>query len=208
MGDSIDRTGFLRKIFLLDGGLDAVRSLRGQDEPGHRSQPSFSIPFTFLRPPGAPLEPQFLKHCTRCDLCADACPEHIIIKAEDELMGEGTPIIDPSVAPCTMCDKCIEACPDEALLPDEDRRMGRAVWDAETCLSRDSIECTRCVESCPLGESAIEAVAGTGIVIHPETCTGCAFCFHACPTDPRSIHLEGRPPVPLRGHPPVPERHE
>jgi len=138
----------------------------------------------------------------------DACPEHIIIKAEDELMGEATPIIDPSVAPCTMCNKCIEACPDEALLEDEDKRMGRAIWDAETCLSRDAIECTKCIESCPLGEVAIEAVAGTGIVIHPETCTACGFCYHACPTDPKSIHLEGRPPVPLRGHPPVPRRHE
>ncbi len=85
--------------------------------------------------------------------------------------------------------------------------MGRAVWHAETCLSSQEITCVACVTSCPEGSAAIEAGPGLGIVIHPEACTGCGFCYHACPTVPKSLHLEGRPPVPLKGHPPAPSRH-
>ncbi len=198
----MDRTSFLKKLLLIDGSLDAINELRGG--PGsktgeERGRPR--IPFTFLRPPGAPLEPQFLSHCTRCDLCLEACPEHIIIKATDPLMGPGTPIVNPFIRPCTECGKCIEACPDSALLPEEDRRMGRAVWHAETCISATEISCTKCVEACPLGTAAIETVESGGIMVHPSVCTGCGFCVHACPTEPKSLHLEGRPPVPLRGHP-------
>jgi ferredoxin-type protein NapF len=200
----MDRTSFLRKLLMIDSGLEAVNTIRNG---GSRFTPPQQIPFTFLRPPGAPLEPTFLARCTRCDLCAEACPENIIIKATEPLMGRGSPIVNPAIAPCTECGKCIEACPDRALLPDEDRRMGRTVWHAETCLSSHTLECTLCVESCPEGSAAIEAVPLGGILIHNEACTGCGFCYHACPTDPKSLHLEGRPPVPLRGHPPVPRRH-
>jgi ferredoxin-type protein NapF len=198
----MDRTSFLKKLLLIDGGKDAINELRGgpgskaEDE---RNQPR--IPFTFLRPPGARMEPSFLAHCTRCDLCLVACPEHIIVKAVEPLMGSGTPIVNPFIRPCTQCGKCIEACPDAALLATEDPRMGRAVWHAETCLSSTEIACTKCVEACPLGAKAIEAVSSGGISVHVEACTGCGFCVHACPTEPKSLHLEGRPPVPLRGHP-------
>ncbi len=202
----MDRLGFIRKLFLVDQGVEAVNALRGkraaETEPVQRV-----VPFTFLRPPGAPLEPTFLARCTRCDLCRDACPEHIIIKATEPLMGRGTPIVDPSRAPCTECGECIEACPDQALLPGEDRRMGRAIWHAETCISAVSVTCTACVDACPEGAKAIEAIVTGGIAVHPEACTACGFCVRACPTDPKSLHLEGRPPVPLRGHPPVPVRH-
>ena len=200
----MDRTSFLRKLFMIDSGMEAVNTIRNG---GSRFKAPQQIPFTFLRPPGAPLEPTFLARCTRCDLCAEACPERIIIKASEPLMGRGSPIVNPAIAPCTECGKCIEACPDGALLPDEDRRMGRAVWHAETCLSAHTIECTLCVAACPEGQAAIEAVQLGGILIHNEACTGCGSCYHACPTDPKSLHLEGRPPVPLRGHPPVPRRH-
>jgi len=209
MAERIDRGGFLRKLLFIDGGVEAARSLGGAVWPGAKTVTGARarIPFTFLRPPGAPLEPTFLARCTRCGLCEKACPEHIIVNATEPLLGAGTPIVDPCIAPCTECGKCIEACPDGALLPSEDRRMGRAVVHPETCLSTAEIVCTMCVESCPVGEAAIRAVQGHGIAISWEACTGCAFCYHVCPTQPKSIHLEGRPPVPLKGHPPVPVRH-
>jgi ferredoxin-type protein NapG len=201
----MDRTSFLKKLLLIDGGKDVLDALRNR--PAARQEPPPSIPFTFLRPPGAPLEPLFLRKCTRCDLCETACPEHIIVRSLEPLIGRNTPIVDPGIAPCTMCGKCIEACPDGALLPTEDRRMGRAVWHAETCLSVTEPACDRCLKACPEGEAAIEPGEVSGIRVHWEACTGCGFCVHACPTNPKSLHLEGRPPVPLRGHPPVPERH-
>ena len=209
MAERMDRSGFLRRLFLVDGGVEAARSLTSTFTKGRvptREAPG-RVPFTFLRPPGAPLEPTFLARCTRCDACAEACPEKIIVKAAEASMGVGTPIVDPAIGPCTECGKCTGACPDGALLSSEDRRMGRAIVHPETCLSAVEIHCTLCVESCPVGSSAIRAVPGGGIVVSWEACTGCAFCYHACPTDPKSIHLEGRPPVPLRGHPPVPVRH-
>ncbi len=193
MAERIDRGSFLRKIFMVDVAKNPV--------PPHR------VPFTFFRPPGAPLEPGFLSLCTRCSLCEEACPEKLIIKAEAPLMGVGTPIVDPSLGVCTECGECIEACPEGALSKDEDERMGLAVWHPESCLSLQTISCVRCVEACPKGEAAIQALPGSGIVIHPDDCTGCAACYHVCPTDPKSLHLQGRPPVPLRGHPPVPGNH-
>ncbi len=201
MGEKVDRAGFLRRLLFVDSGTEAARAFRGQ---GHAL--SGRIPFTFLRPPGAPLEPQFLSQCTRCDLCREACPEKIIVPAQEPLMGTGSPVIAPDLGPCTLCLKCIEACPDEALLLDEDRRMGRAVWHAETCLSSRIVACVKCAEACPVGPSAIQIVPGKGVDIFPDGCTGCGFCVRACPTDPRSLHLQGRPPMPLRGHPPVPRR--
>lgn len=204
MAERIDRGGFLRKLLMIDGGLEAAKSLRG-GAPAAASAPG-RIPFTFLRPPGAPLEPSFLALCTRCDLCRKACPEGIIVQTTEPLMGFRTPIVDLSLGSCTHCMKCLEACPDGALLPQEDRRMGRAVVHPETCLSTGVIRCVLCVEACPVGPSAIRAVPGEGIQVSWEACTGCGFCWHACPTEPKSLHVEGRPPVPLRGHPPAPGR--
>jgi ferredoxin-type protein NapF len=206
VGEKIDRAGFLRRLFFVEPAADTARALR----TGNGDRPSAGgrgrIPFTFLRPPGAPLEPTFLSRCTRCDLCRQACPEKIIVPAEDPLMGIGTPIVDPSLGPCTHCMKCVEACPDGALLPEEDRRMGRAVWHAETCLSSRVIACVKCLEACPVGPAAIRAVPGAGIAVDPDGCTACGFCVAACPTEPKSLHLQGRPPMPLKGHPPVPVR--
>ena len=193
----------------MDGGVEAARSIKdtlSRSPTAERGVPT-RILFTFLRPPGAPLEPTFLARCTRCDLCAEACPERIIVRATEPSIGLGTPIVDPAIGPCTQCGKCMEACPDASLLPTEDMRMGRAIVHNETCLSAQEIRCTLCIESCPVGEAAIRAVPGRGIVVSWDACTGCAFCLHACPTEPKSIHLEGRPPVPLKGHPPVPRRH-
>lgn len=207
MAGTLDRSSFLRKLFLVDAAGDAKRVLTGgaakPRPPDAAAAPRKSIPFTFLRPPGAWIEPVFLGRCTRCDLCLKACPPAILIRARHPLMGEGTPVVDINLGPCTMCMACVEACPEQALSASEERRMGRAVWHRDTCLSNAEITCTRCVDACP-EPGAIAAVPGSGIVVDPKLCTGCAMCYRDCPTSPKSLHLEGRPPLPIPAHPPVP----
>ncbi len=206
MAEPLDRASFLRKLLLVDAARDASRAARGAPSPDPGVSPRRrELPFTFLRPPGARLEPLFLAKCTRCDACIEACPPAILIRAQHPLMGLRTPVLDIEIGPCDLCGKCIEACPEDALSSSEDRRMGRAVIHRDTCLSTGEVTCTRCVDVCPV-EKAIAAVDGEGILVDPRHCTGCALCYRECPTRPKSIHLEGRPPLPLPAHPRVPGR--
>ena len=186
----MDRGAFLKRLLFVDTVREVSR--KASPPPGvHR----------FLRPPGALIEPAFLKVCTRCPLCREACPEKILVAATEPLEAPGSPVVDLSRGSCTKCMKCVEACPTGALLRSEDLRMGTAVVCAETCLSSVTPVCRRCLDACPLGERAIRAVPTGGIEVLADACNGCGFCFAACPTDPKSITVRGRSAVPLRGHP-------
>lgn len=75
---------------------------------------------TWNRPPGALSEPEFLKACTRCDLCVKVCP-HWALKAatRHDAPPPGTPFLhDPAMDACARCPDmpCIPACPTGALL--------------------------------------------------------------------------------------------
>ena len=199
MPELIHRSRFLRKLLLLD---------RDEAVPKERRSMGPRKTIRFLRPPGALMEPAFLAACTRCGECVGACPPGIIALARDTWMGVDTPVVDLSLGPCDHCGKCIEACPDGALLPDEEQRMGTAIL-RDSCLSLNAPECRACMEACPLSGRAIRiAAGGGGIEIVVEECTGCGLCLPACPTDPVSIRIQGRPSVPLEGHPRVPARNE
>lgn len=141
-----------------------------------------------LRPPGAMDEDAFLRLCTRCDACAEACPHDAVVPAPVRLRGAaGTPVIEPLTAPCRMCADlpCAVACPTGALRPDAPRVMGRAVIAAHDCLAYQSATCSVCVERCPV-PGALRLEAGRPVV-DASRCTGCGVCQHVCPSPRNAV---------------------
>lgn len=140
-----------------------------------------------IRPPGAISEQAFLKACTRCDECVNACPKDAIVKAPKSLgfLIMGTPLIDPKRVPCVMCDDlpCISACPDGALMPVDskfDVKMGYAILDQTKCQAYGDTFCQQCVIDCPI-PGAIDQVQDKP-VINRKACTGCGVCVLSCST--------------------------
>ena len=142
-----------------------------------------------LRPPGSIAEPDFLKACTRCTDCRDACP-HQAIGAAPPVFGiaAGTPRIDPSHAPCHLCSDfpCITACPTGALADDGDP-MGTAWVQALDCLGALGTTCSVCQEHCPV-DLAIVYAAGIPR-IDTSLCVGCGKCHYACPAPNNAIAI-------------------
>jgi len=154
-----------------------------------------------LRPPGAIDEPTFLRDCTRCDACLDACPHDAIIRAPDRFReAAGTPMIDPMRAPCRMCEDfpCIEACEPGVLSDLVAPVMGTARIQKQTCIAHQGGFCSACWEQCPV-EGAIRVEGGKPTVVE-SACTGCGVCQHVCPAPTNAVLLmpaltrPGKPP--------------
>lgn len=141
-----------------------------------------------FRPPGAIDEPSFLRRCTRCSECADACPHDAIMPAPSRF-GEAvdTPMIDPDRAPCYMCEDmpCIAACDEDVLSILVTIQMGIARITEQTCLAHQGSFCSVCVEQCPV-VGAIVVNEGRPRVAE-DHCTGCGVCRHVCPAPENAI---------------------
>ncbi len=170
-----------------------------------------------LRPPGAVSEEAFLALCTKCGLCAGACPYGALILARpgDE-RPLGTPYFVMRDNPCRMCRDipCTVACPTGALVTslvtdqgaDGRRRLnvnlariGLAVIDRETCVAHWGIQCDACYRACPVMDRAITIEQTRNVrtgkhailvpVIHSDHCTGCGLCERACITKKASVFI-------------------
>ncbi|MHC5024917.1 MAG: 4Fe-4S dicluster domain-containing protein [Planctomycetota bacterium] len=210
--DDLSRRQLLRGRFLagLAGALsdalvgpESARASSGDtspaSDPGAQSGSSRRA-FPVHRPPGAVDEATFLRDCTRCDACVEACPHDSIVHAPARLREvAGTPVIDPARQPCWMCSDtpCVTACEPGVLRPDLPLTMGRAMIIEETCLAHQSSFCTVCSEQCPV-EGAIVLTDGRPR-IEDARCTGCGVCFHVCPAPSNSVIV-----MPLLERPPSP----
>ncbi|MHC4430181.1 MAG: 4Fe-4S dicluster domain-containing protein [Planctomycetota bacterium] len=185
--------------------------LRGGFARARDKTPSASPPvgtahgaFPVLRPPGAVDEETFLRECTRCNDCLEACPHDAIVLAPARYrQAAGTPMIDPARSPCRLCPDtpCIEVCEPGVLTDRLPIKMGTALIVEQTCLAHQQTTCTVCSEHCPV-EDAIEVVSGKPRVVEAR-CTGCGICHWVCPAPSNAVIV-----MPLRERPPRPAAEE
>jgi ferredoxin-type protein NapG len=174
---------------------------------GAYSNRASSLPATYIRPPGALAEEDFLGACIRCGLCVRDCPYDILFLAEvGDQVPTGTPYFVARSGPCEMCEDipCVAACPtnalDHGLEEIEASRMGLAVLiDQENCIAFHGLRCEVCFNVCPIRNRAISLNmqhnprSGKHAlfipVVHSDACTGCGLCERACILEEAAIKV-------------------
>ena len=118
--------------------------------------------------------------CTRCGACVSACPEHIIVRAEN-----GMPGIDFHRGECTFCGAGAAACPAPVFARERATPWTLTARIGTACLAARGIVCQSCRDSC--AASAIRFVPRRGGAFLPAvvaaSCTGCGACVGVCPSD-------------------------
>ena len=194
MSEETGRRGFFKEA--LNQLIQPVAELL-DDTVGEHLLAEDSEQRVIFRPPGALPEAEFLERCHRCGNCVKNCPANAIqpLQSTDASIAN-TPYIDPEEQPCVICDSlaCMYVCPSGALQPvyAEDIKIGLAVFTTETCLRTKEVDCTYCVDTCPIGEDAIRFTSDGVVEVLDPGCTGCGVCQYACPTAPRSIVIQPR----------------
>nr|WP_240989336.1 ferredoxin-type protein NapF [Salipiger mangrovisoli] len=115
--------------------------------------------------------------CTRCGLCVEACPQHVLGLAVDGVM------LLPGAGECSFCGACAEICPEPVF--DAIPVMVHVAQIGPDCLVRAGITCMTCRDACP--EMAITLIPRIGGPFLPHldasACTGCNACIAPCPAD-------------------------
>ncbi|OQY26325.1 MAG: hypothetical protein B6244_13955 [Candidatus Cloacimonetes bacterium 4572_55] len=150
---------------------------------------------TYLRPPGAVPEDEFISRCIKCSKCAQVCSYNSIkilhLNAGKDF---GTPVIEAKDIPCYLCMECPRICPsgalDNALVDKEKVRMGLAVIDESKCLPFLGVICRSCYDECPIHRVAIVLEDELLPRIDAETCTGCGICESVCPAEEIAITIK------------------
>ena len=154
---------------------------------------------SWVRPPYALDEAEFLEACTRCDKCVDACPHQVIflLPAGRGAILAGTPALDLLNKGCRLCKDwpCVSVCEPRALkFPETGEaqepplpRLSRARINPEVCLPYNGPECGACAASCPVPGAMVWH--GTKPLIDPDKCTGCALCREDCIVEPKAVEI-------------------
>ncbi len=146
---------------------------------------------TYIRPPGAIREGEFLEICKRCGACAAACRFFAIkLVLTPGSFDEGTPYLLLRDTYCRLCNDlpCTAACKTGALRrPAADVRLsiGTASIDAAACRRTSHESCRLCVDACPEKDNALSLSSDDAPpAVSAPRCTGCGACEATCPVRP------------------------
>ncbi|MDR3727078.1 MAG: 4Fe-4S binding protein [Terracidiphilus sp.] len=164
------------------------------------AQPRSKAKHSFLRPPGAVNEKQFLAECLRCGQCVEACPTNFIQPSflEGGFQGLWTPVLNARTGYCSYeCNLCTQVCPTGAIEPlaktrKQALKIGTATFNRNRCLrSVEGSVCSVCLDMCPVPGKAIRVRTASQPLLEPrdrvnelfvvaDLCTGCGICEHFC----------------------------
>jgi polyferredoxin len=184
------------------------RSLRAQDPvaPKPTKQSTIKEEKTYpVCPPGGISIDDFIKKCTACSLCINACPNGVLQPAFKEygLSGMMLPVMNYHKSFCTYkCTVCTEVCPSGALQSllleaKQLTQIGKVKFIEDNCIVKtENTSCGACSESCPT--KAVDMIPYKGDLLIPqvndEICVGCGHCEYACPVTPyKAIYVDGNP---------------
>ena len=132
-----------------------------------------------IRPPGALLAVEFIDRCSRCNDCATACPEQIIVRGDG-----GFPELNFNSAGCTGCLECVAACQDQALLASLAQQPIGQVTIADNCLAKNSVTCQSCKDACDRDAIQFPITRATPEpMLNVDACNGCGDCVSVCPVN-------------------------
>jgi ferredoxin-type protein NapG len=155
---------------------------------------AFARERSYLRPPGALSEDDFLARCNRCQRCVQVCPTRVIMAASFSygVLVANTPIVTFERSYCNSCLKCGQVCPTGALLPvtEDTLDIGVAEIIKESCVAWDWEGCTVCLDKCPL--KAVYLDESKRPFITPELCNGCGICQRECPSTSLRRTIKGK----------------
>lgn len=200
-------SGQSRRAFMTAAALAAGSAVLKAQEEGH----GFLLPLperksperaTRVVPAGAESLRNFDSHCVGCQLCIDACPNHILTP-DMSLERFMQPKMDFEKGFCRPeCNACSSVCPAGAIkkVTIEEKSaisIGHAIYNPETCVVKtDGVDCGNCARHCPAG--AISMVKSAELdgrripAVNTERCIGCGRCEYVCPSRPVSaIYVEG-----------------
>ena len=171
----------------VDGGLAVIED---------KVAPERKMPIT---PPGSISAQNMQHHCTACQLCVSACPNHVL-RPSKSLMTFMQPEMSFERGYCRPeCTRCSQVCPTGAIRPitpeqKTEVHAGYAVWLKENCIPlTDKVSCGNCARHCPTGAIQMVDYEGAKVPsIDTAKCIGCGACENLCPARPFSaIYVEG-----------------
>ena len=171
----------------VDGGLAVIED---------KVAPERKTPIT---PPGSISAQNMQHHCTACQLCVSACPNHVL-RPSKSLMTFMQPEMSFERGYCRPeCTRCSQVCPTGAIRPitpeqKTEVHAGYAVWLKENCIPlTDKVSCGNCARHCPTGAIQMVDYEGAKVPsIDTAKCIGCGACENLCPARPFSaIYVEG-----------------